>query len=165
MNKQEPIQELTMVRIFDAPREKIWRAWTDEKIMSQWFGPKNFITPVCAIDARPGGALYLEMEDDGGNRYPMWADFEEVKVPKRLVFVAKSFKNEKGDHDMMHRFTVTLEDEGKKSADGSCSKTKMTLHAAVIKAEGEAVQEALKGMEMGWSMSFDKLANMAPMLK
>jgi len=164
-NQETVLEETTIVRTFEAPREKVWRAWTDEKLMSQWFGPKNFITPVCAVDARQGGTLYLEMEDDGGNRYPMWADFEEVKEPKLLVFTAKSFKNDKGGYDLTHRTTVSLEEDGKKMPDGSRSRTKMTLHVAVIKADGEAVAEALKGMEMGWSMSFDKLANLAPMIR
>jgi uncharacterized protein YndB with AHSA1/START domain len=49
----EPI--ITMVRIFDAPRELVFKAWTDPEHLAQWWGPHGFTNPVCEVDLRPGG--------------------------------------------------------------------------------------------------------------
>ncbi len=49
-------RELTMTRIFDAPRELVFKAWTNPEHVAQWWGPKGFTNPVCELDVRPGGA-------------------------------------------------------------------------------------------------------------
>lgn len=146
-----PDREVRIVRTFDISVEKAWRAWTDEKIMAKWFGPKDFTTPVCQVDAHVGGKLYLEMEDSDENRYPMDALFEAVDPPNRLVFTTGAVQNDAGEPELTTRNTVTLEDVG--------GKTKTTLHILVTKADSPEALQALSGMEMGWSMSFDKFAD------
>jgi uncharacterized protein YndB with AHSA1/START domain len=140
-------REITITRVFDAPRAVVFRAWTDAKQLAQWWGPKGFTNPVCEIDARVGGALRIHMRAPDGGIYPMKGEIRELVAPERLVFTNIAI-DEAGNHIIEGLTTVTFEDHG--------GKTKMTLHT-----RGSAVVEKavayLQGMEMGWTMSIDKL--------
>ena len=71
--KKAPYGEasVTITRTFDAPRKLVWQAWTDPKMMAQWFGPRGFTNPFCELDVRPGGSLRIVMRGPDGNDYPM----------------------------------------------------------------------------------------------
>ena len=60
---------VTLTRIFDAPRALVWKAWTDPKMMAQWFGPRGFSNPVCELDVRVGGSLRVVMRGPDGTDY------------------------------------------------------------------------------------------------
>ena len=63
---------MEMTRVFDAPREVVFAAWTDPKQVAQWWGPTGFTTPVCELDVQPGGAILIHMRAPGMERsYPM----------------------------------------------------------------------------------------------
>jgi uncharacterized protein YndB with AHSA1/START domain len=68
MNKPAKFGEgtVTLLRVFDAPRALVWKAWTDPKMMAQWFGPRGFTIPVCELDARVGGSLRIVMRGPDG---------------------------------------------------------------------------------------------------
>jgi uncharacterized protein YndB with AHSA1/START domain len=70
-------RELTIVRIFDAPRALVFRAWADPKMMMQWWAPKHFTNPVCEADARVGGALKIVMRAPDGSEHPMKGMFTD----------------------------------------------------------------------------------------
>lgn len=147
-------RELTMVRSFDAPRELVFKYWTDEKLVSQWWGPQGFTSPVSEIDARPGGKIYIEMEDSEGliakgSRYPMKGEFTEIIKPEKLVFTNSALQEGKPIIDSTT--TVTFEE-----SDG---KTTMTVHVIVTHATPEA-EMPLQGMEMGWNQQLDKLVEL-----
>lgn len=142
-------RELTITRIFDAPRELVFKAWTDPKHLAQWWGPKHFTNPVCEVDVRPGGTLYIEMTAPDGVAYPAKGIFREVVPPERLVFTTTSFEDEAGNPQLEGLTTVTFEDYQ--------GKTKLTLHAIALTVNAEVVW-ALEGMNEGWSQSLDKLA-------
>jgi uncharacterized protein YndB with AHSA1/START domain len=59
-------RELVITRVFDAPRELVWKAWTDPKHVAQWRGPKDCTNPVCELDVRPGGAILIHMQVPDG---------------------------------------------------------------------------------------------------
>ena len=145
---------VTLTRIFDAPRELVFQAWTDAEHMKEWWGPSDFTNPVCEIDARPGGVLRIDMRGPAGTPYdavfPMKGVFEEVVRPSRLVFTESAFFGEDPSPGIEARTTVTFEDH-----DG---KTKVTVHSVVLRAKPEYA-EALSGMEEGWSQSLDKLTS------
>ena len=145
-NKQK--YNVTITRVFDAPREIVFRAWTDERLMKQWWGPQFFTNPVCQVDARPGGKFLIHMQDAQGNIYPDSGEFLEVVPPERLVFLSKAFEDETGAAALEVHFTVTFAEEG--------SQTRMTLVGNVLRATPE-MEGPLSGMEMGWTQSFDKL--------
>src|ERR1700739_5045499 len=79
-------REVIITRIFDAPRELVFKAWTDPKHVAQWWGPKGFTNPVCELDVRVGGAIRIHMRSPDGSVYPMKGEFREIVPPERLRF-------------------------------------------------------------------------------
>jgi uncharacterized protein YndB with AHSA1/START domain len=141
--------DLVLTRRFDAPRELVFKVWTDPKHLAQWWGPKGFTNPVCDVDARVGGEMHIHMRAPDGVVYPMKAVFEEITEPERLVFVSTAL-DDKGNSMFDVLNTVTfLEERGK---------TELTIQARVIKATAVAPQH-LKGMEAGWTQSLERLGD------
>jgi uncharacterized protein YndB with AHSA1/START domain len=140
-------RELTIVRVFDAPRALVFKAWTDPRHLAQWWGPTGFTNPVCEIDAREGGALRIHMRAPDGSIYPMRGVIREIVVPERLVFTNIAV-DASGNHLLEGLTTVVFAEEH--------GKTKMTLHTRAV-AVVEMAAVYLQGMEMGWTQSIDKL--------
>jgi uncharacterized protein YndB with AHSA1/START domain len=138
---------VTLTRLFDAPRELVWRAWTDPKHLAQWFGPRGFTSSVSELDVRVGGGLRIVMHGPDGNDYPMKGVFREAVRPERLVFSNIAIDND-GHHRLEGETTVTLQDEG--------GKTRLTLHT-YAKGLVPIAPQMLAGMEVGWTQSIDKL--------
>ncbi len=129
--------EFTITRVFDAPRELVWQAWTDPEQVARWFGPRDITTPRSTItmDVRPGGTFaYTMVSDDDGTEYPSGGTFLEVVEPERLVW---------RDRDIDLLVTVTFTDLG--------GRTEMTCHVVGRTGGAEAYD--------GWSTMFDKLAD------
>jgi uncharacterized protein YndB with AHSA1/START domain len=146
-------RELVITRIFDAPRELVWQAWTDPKHVANWWGPNGFTNPLCEWNAKKGSAILIHMRGPAGTPFdmvmPMKGTFLEVIAPEKLVFTGSCLDDANGNPQLENLNTITLEDLN--------GKTKMTLHVKVIKAT-PAAAPALEGMEQGWSESFDRLA-------
>jgi len=142
-------QVLVITRLFDAPRELIFAAWTDPKHVAQWWGPRGFSIPHCELEVQPGGAMRIDMLGPDGRLYPMKGVFHEIVPPQRLVFMSKAFENEAGDPQLEVLHTITFTDVG--------DQTRLTLEARVVKATPK-VAEALAGMEQGWVQALDRLA-------
>lgn len=149
-------KELTITRIFDAPREFVWRAWTDPERMMRWWGPKGFTSPVSEIDLRVGGKYLNCMRSPDGRDYWSTGVYQEIVEPERIV-CTDSFADEKGnvvpasqygmssDFPLEMLLTVRFEErEGK---------TKLTLTHV-----GFPSDEDLDGARAGWNESLDKLA-------
>lgn len=150
MKQQEKIErELVITRIFDAPREMVFRAWTEVEQLAQWWGPEGFTNPACQIDVRPGGVIYIEMRGPDGTTYPMGGTFHEVVPPERLVFTSTALVDDSGNPQLVNLNTITFEEHN--------GKTKLTVHVRVMKAT-PAAAPALAGMDMGWNQSLDRLA-------
>jgi uncharacterized protein YndB with AHSA1/START domain len=155
-SKTQPAKrELVITRIFDAPRELVWQAWTDPKQIVKWWGPKNFTAPVAKIDLRVGGKYLYCMRSPEGQDYWSTGIYREVVPPERLV-CTDSFADADGnvvsgshygmgeDFPLEMQVTITFED-----IDG---KTKMTLKHV-------GLPESMSDMtSTGWNESFDKLA-------
>ena len=151
-------EEVRITRIFDAPRELVWKAWTQPERIMRWWGPKTFTTPVAKIDLRTGGEYLNCMRAPDGKDYWSRGVFREIKRPERLV-MTDSFADERGnpvppsyygmgdDSPLELLVTVTFEEQ-----DG---KTRLTLRHSGIESFSETDVE---NMEQGWSESFDKLA-------
>jgi uncharacterized protein YndB with AHSA1/START domain len=60
---------LVVSRVFDAPRDRVYRAWTDPKLVARWFPPKDLTAPVCEVDARPGGVFRIVMKAPPGEPF------------------------------------------------------------------------------------------------
>ncbi len=140
--------ELVLTRVFDAPRELLFKAWTDPKLVAIWWGPHQFTNPVCELDARPGGAIRIHMRGPDGTVYPMTGVYQEVSEPERIVLTSAAL-DERG-HPMFEVLTtVTFVEQG--------GKTKQILRARVIKSTAQAAPY-LKGMEAGWTQSLERLS-------
>ena len=141
-------RELDITRIFDAPREIVFKAWTEPERLQRWWGPKGFTNPVCAVDVRPGGAIRIHMRGPDGVVYPMTGVFHEIAAPERLVF-SSSALDENRNPLFEVLITVTFSEHG--------GKTKLRLHASVAKATAAAAPH-LAGMDQGWNQSLDRLS-------
>jgi uncharacterized protein YndB with AHSA1/START domain len=131
-------REFTITRVFHAPRELVWKAWTDPEHVSRWFGPRGFTTPPSTVtmDVRPGGTFEFTMvSDDDGTEIPSGGTFLEVVEPERLVW---------RDRDRDLQVTITFAELG--------DQTEMTCHV-VGKTGGAQAYD-------GWSTMFDKLADL-----
>ena len=155
-------KELTIVREYDAPRETVFKAWTDPKLVTQWWGPEGVFTPICEVDARPGGLIHIVMEAGEtlgkfkGTQWPMKGKFEEIEAPSKIVFTANAIDN--GKEILEHKTTVTLEEVGNPPSPEATEghRTKMTVHVVVTKILPGS-EFAIAGMEQGWNSQFDKL--------
>ncbi len=141
-------QELVLTRVFDAPRELVFKVWTDPKHVAQWWGPRGFTNPVCELDLRPGGAILIHMRGPDGIVYPMTGTYQEIVRPERLVFTSAALDSD-GNPLFEVLTTVTFAEEG--------GKTKQILRARVIKKTAQAAPY-LAGMEAGWTQSLERLA-------
>lgn len=144
-------RELTITRELDAPRELVFKAWTDAELVAQWWGPNGFTSSVTALVVKPGGAIDIVMEDTEGiikkgGLYPMSGKFQEVVEPERLVFISSPIMDGKAIMDSVT--TVTFEEVN--------GKTKLTVHVNVTRVTPEA-EMPLAGMEMGWNQQLDRL--------
>jgi uncharacterized protein YndB with AHSA1/START domain len=152
-NADKSNRELTITRVFDAPREVVWKAWTDQRMIKRWWGPRGVTNPTCEWDAKPGGKINIvmlagkELGSYAGREWPMRGTFREVTPQSRLAYNSAALDDVK-EVLLDTEVTVDLEEMG--------GKTKMRLHIAVTKATAKAA-EALQGMEMGWNQSIDKL--------
>ena len=88
--KNSKQQELVIKRIFDAPRELVWDAWTEPEQIMRWWGPKGFSAPVAKIDLRVGGAYLNCMRSPEGKDFWSKGVFREIVAPERLVMTDSS---------------------------------------------------------------------------
>jgi uncharacterized protein YndB with AHSA1/START domain len=140
-------RELTLTRIFNAPRELVFKAWTQRDRLARWWGPKGFTNARCEIDARPGGSIEIHMRGPDGTIYPMQGEFKEIVAPERVVFSAWAL-NPRGERMFEMLTTVTFADRG--------GKTEMTFHTRAVMVTGEAAGP-LQGMTQGWTESLERL--------
>jgi uncharacterized protein YndB with AHSA1/START domain len=141
--------DLVLTRVFDAPRELVFKAWTDPKHLAQWFGPHGFTNPVCEVDlaARRRVAAHVMRGPDGSD-YPMTVIFQEVVPPERLVFMSYVPDQRKPLFEILNTVDVSPSKAARRSS---------PLEAKVLKSTPEAAP-MLAGMEEGWTQSLDRLA-------
>ena len=145
-----PRTEVTLTRILDAPRQLVWKAWTDPAMLARWWGPHGFTNPLCEADVRVGGKILIHMRAPDGTVFPMTGTFDEVAEPECLVFRAVPVDGN-GTALLESLTTVTFHDVG--------GKTKVIVHASAAPLQPVADQ-MLKGMEPGWSQSLERLADL-----
>jgi uncharacterized protein YndB with AHSA1/START domain len=140
-------RELVITRVFDAPRELVFKAWTEPERLRRWWGPHGWTNPTCEVDLRPGGAWRIVMRAPEGGEHPCGGVYREIKEPSRLVFTNIAMDGE-GNPVLDGLTTVTLEEvEGK---------TKLTLQTRATGLVSYAAQ-MLAGMEMGWTQTLERL--------
>ena len=146
-----PELEVVITRTFDAPRELVFRMWTEPRHFARWWGPKGFTNPVCELDARPGGAILVHMRAPNGAVYPLTGTFREVVPLDRIVFTCIA-EDGQGNAALDEITTVTFAAEG--------SKTKVTVRSKAV-GLAPAASHMLSGMEKGWSQTLDRLGDVS----
>jgi uncharacterized protein YndB with AHSA1/START domain len=136
----KPKGELVLTRTFDAPRDLVFKLWTDPKHLHHWWGPAGFTTTVHEMDVRPGGAWRYSMRGPDGKDYPFNGEYVEVVPPEKLVFIGTIHE---GADNQIWTEAVFTEREGK---------TLVRIHQ-VYSFESFAT----RGAPIGWSMQFDRL--------
>ena len=135
---------ITIVRVFDAPRERVWREWTEPEAFADWFGGAEADVPLSTVsmDVRPGGAWSATMYADPGRREIHWkGEYVEVVEPERLVFTV----TDRPDDDARELVTVVFNDLG----DG-----RTEMH---FRQTGHMSAEQYKHAGQGWSKFFDRI--------
>ena len=78
-------ERMVVTRVFDAPRELVWKAWTDPKYVMQWWGPRGFTAPVCKMDFRVGGKFLYCMRSPDGQEFWNGGEYHEIVVHEKIV--------------------------------------------------------------------------------
>jgi uncharacterized protein YndB with AHSA1/START domain len=116
-------REMVITRLFDAPRELVWKAWTDPKQMVKWWGPNGFSTTMISSDFRVGGSSRYTMHGPDGTNYPNRQDYLEIKPNEKIVYV----HGDDSDDGLRFQSTITFENHS--------GKTLLTLRALFPTAE------------------------------
>ncbi|MFC5585723.1 SRPBCC family protein [Nitratireductor kimnyeongensis] len=148
--------ELVLARIIDAPREKIFRAWTEPEILRQWFVPKPWTISKVEMDVRPGGSSLVVMKDPDGNEYPNPGVFLEVVENEKIVTTDAFTEAWKPSPKPFMTMILTLEDAG----DG---KTRYIARARHWNAEDVEAHEKM-GFHEGWGQCAEQLEEIASSL-
>jgi uncharacterized protein YndB with AHSA1/START domain len=117
-------REIVVSRVYDAPRELVFQAWTDRDRIGRWWGPNGFTTTTHEMDVRPGGVWRFMMHGPDGTDYPNRVRYSEVSPPERLVYVHDS---DVDDDPREFHTTVTFEERG--------GKTSLTMRTRFASAE------------------------------
>jgi uncharacterized protein YndB with AHSA1/START domain len=140
-------REIIITRVFDAPRELVFDAWTDAEHVTHWWGPRGFSTTTHEMDLRPGGVWRFLMHGPDGTDYDNKVTFVEVVKPERLVY------NHGPDHEggaPPFEVTVTFQEEGRK--------TRLTLRLLFGSAE-ERDRAVEFGAVEGGNQTLERLAD------
>jgi uncharacterized protein YndB with AHSA1/START domain len=142
--KREPAQQLMITRIFNAPRELVFRMWVEPEHIRQWSCPKGYTVSDGGMDVRAGGRWRATMHSPNGEDLPLGGTYHEVTPPERLVFTHAWFDGD-GKPGAETLVTVTL-------TEVEAGKTRLDFHQT-----GFASHESRDGHHGGWSECFDKL--------
>jgi uncharacterized protein YndB with AHSA1/START domain len=142
-------RELVLARMIDAPREKLFRAWTDPELLKQWFAPLPYTTPHAEMDVRPGGSSLIVMRGPDGNEFPNRGVYLEVVENERLVFTDAYTKAWEPSEKPFMTVILTFEDEG--------GKTRYTARVRHWNVADREMHEKM-GFHEGWGQCADQLA-------
>ena len=140
-------RELVVERVFNAPRELVFKAWTEPERLMRWFGPKGWTLPVCRIDLRPGGVWHYCLRGPTGETSWGRAVYQEIVAPERLAFT-DAFSDEAGQVNEampVMLITITFIDQG-----GHTRLTSRTLFATAAERQAIVDMGAIEGMRETW---------------
>lgn len=148
-------RELTLVRVIDAPREKLYRAWTEPELLKQWFTPRPWTVSLAQTDVRAGGSNLIVMRSPDGEEFPNRGVYLEVVPNQRLVLTDAYTEAWLPSEKPFMTAILTFED-----MDGSTRYTARVRHWTV--ADREAHEKM--GFHDGWAKATDQLAELVAAL-
>lgn len=148
-------RELVVTRLLDAPRDKLFRCWTEAELMKKWFAPLPWTVPHAETDLRPGGSSMIVMRGPAGEEFPSRGVYLEVVKDEKLVFTDAYTSAWEPSEKPFFTGIITFEDEG--------GKTRYTARAVHWTAEDCAAHEQM-GFHEGWGKCADQLEALAKTL-
>lgn len=148
-------RELVLTRLIDAPRENLYRCWTEPALLKQWFAPKPYQTPVVEVSVWPGGSNLIVMRGPDGTDMPNRGVYLEVVPNERLVFTDAFTEAWQPSAKPFMTVVLTFEKQGAK-----------TLYTARVRhwtVEDRDAHEKM-GFHAGWGICTDQLAALAATL-
>ena len=145
MNEAPTTQEIRITRVFDAPRQLVWQAWTDPEHLARWWGPRGRTTPVDSVtlELRPGGTFRVSsVSEEQGDDMVTLGTFREVVEPERLV-LEEVAEDSWHDGAVSEVTLIDLED----------GRTEMRFRATI-----NTTEEMIGMAQVGLSSAFDRLA-------
>ncbi len=146
-------RELVLTRILNAPREKLYRCWTEPALITRWFTPPPYVTVAAEVDVRPGGASVITMQSPEGERMPNHGIYLEVVPNERLVFTDAYTRAWEPSEKPFMTGILTFEDLG----DGTTRYTARVVHWTAADCEAHAKM----GFHEGWGIATDQLEALA----
>lgn len=146
-------RELVLTRLLDAPREKLFRCWTEAALLKRWFAPKPWTTPDAALDVRPGGASRITMRSPEGRDFPNAGVYLEVVPNEKIVFTDAFTSAWEPSQKPFFTAVITFEDEGE-------GKTRYTARARHWSVEDKENHEKM-GFHDGWGLVASQLEAVA----
>jgi uncharacterized protein YndB with AHSA1/START domain len=141
-------RELVLTRLIDAPREKLYRAWTDPTLLKQWFAPLPYTTPVAELDVRPGGSAFIVMRGPDGKDLPNHGVYLEVVPNQRLVSTDAYVKAWEPSEKPFMTLILSFEAEG--------GKTRYTARVRHWTVADRETHEKM-GFHQGWGICTGQL--------
>jgi uncharacterized protein YndB with AHSA1/START domain len=146
-------RELVLTRLIEVPREKLWRCWTEPKLMLQWFTPAPWKTIHAETDVRPGGSSYIVMQGPDGTEMPNRGVYLEVVKNERLVFTDAYTSAWEPSERPFFTGILTFEDAGN-------GQTRYTARALHWTKENREAHEKM-GFHEGWGVATDQMTALA----
>ncbi|THD49158.1 MAG: polyketide cyclase [Bradyrhizobium sp.] len=143
-----PADSLTISRLFAAPRETLFKAWSSAEHIKRWFSPEHLNVPEAEIDFRPGGVFIVCMRMPDGSEHWMRGAFTEIVAPERLAFDCEVSTGKNGKPGFAVHTIVHFATEG--------ASTRMTVNQS-YKIHDPAFRAAVGGANEGWRTTLDKL--------
>ena len=150
-------ERMVVTRVFDAPRELVWKAWTDPHYVMQWWGPKGFTAPVCKMDFREGGKFLCCMRSPDGQEFWNGGEYHEI-IPYEKIVSSMYFSDR--DENKVDAAQYGLEHEAIEEAydvvtfeDWGNGQTKLTFIGNETMESAQA-----SGQVDGWNQILDKIA-------
>jgi len=152
--------DFVVTRVFDAPRDLVWKAWTEPERLAEWWGPKGCKLRVIKVDLRPGGVFHYAMAYKPGQE--MWGRFvyRDVAPPERLVYVSSLSDESAGLTRAPFKDTFPLEILNTLTLSEKVGKTLLTLRGAPLNATAEeraTFSDMFPSMQQGFGGTFDQL--------
>jgi uncharacterized protein YndB with AHSA1/START domain len=155
--QQDTDQALVITRVFDAPRELVFKAWTEPERLMHWWSPKGFTCPVSKVDLRPGGGYLNCMRSPEGKDYWSRGIYREIVEPERIV-CTDSFADENGNPVSPQDYGMSADWPAEALIEATFvehdGKTKLTVRHSPIKPGNERDM-----CRQGWNECLDKLAD------
>ena len=154
------MNEFVYTRTFDAPRDLVWKAFTEPERLTKWWGPKGFTMVSCKVDLRVGGMFHYCMKTpDGHEMWGKWI-YKELSPPEKMVNVVSFSDANAGITRHPMSATWPLEVENTMILTERGGKTYMTLSGHPVNASAEEIQTFDQGhgsMQQGFTLTLDQL--------